>query len=68
MAEYKRWDKRRINDVRQELGLPSVNEFVRDRILNWREHVGRIKDLGLPRRSAEYHPESRRHLGRPTKR
>ena len=68
IARVKRADRRRMVDLRDEMGgqssLTESERLVRSR-LQWAGHVERMADDRLPKRAAELREAGRRRRGRP---
>ena len=56
MAGYTFWDKKKSNDIREQLGIFNINDKLMQYTINWKEHIQRILN---------YKPEGRRNIGRP---
>ena len=60
-----RFDRLRNDDIRREMGIESVLDFVERGQLRWYGHVRRMEENRFPRRFLEWTPEGRRPPGRP---
>ena len=63
-----RLDKHRNEDIRRELGVESILDFVERGQLRWFGHVKRMGDERYPKRMLEWTPQGRRPVGRSRKR
>ena len=63
-----RRDKIRNEDIRRELGVESILDFVERGQLRWFGHVKRMDHERYPKRMLEWIPQGRRPAGRPKKR
>jgi hypothetical protein len=54
--------------IRTELNIYSVNDTVEQYHNNWFQHINRMQDTILPKRSLQYRPSGKRDIGRPKKR
>lgn len=61
-----RLDKLRNADVRRELGVEGILEFLERGQLRWFGHIKRMNQERYPRRFLEWIPQGRRPIGRPT--
>ena len=50
------WTKKRISDIREQLGVFNTNYKLTQYKINWREHI--------PKKNFNYKPEGRRNIGR----
>ena len=50
MAGYTLWDKKRISDIREQLGIFNINDKLTQYKINWREHTLRMDDNRLPKK------------------
>ena len=60
-----RLDKLRNEDIRRELGVEGILDFVERGQLRWFGHTKRMDEERYPRRFLEWTPEGRRPVGRP---
>ena len=65
MAGYTLLDKKRSSDIRETLGIFNINDKLTQYKINWREHIQRMDDNRLPKKTLSYKPEGRRNIGRP---
>ena len=49
MAGYTLWDKQSSSDIREQLGIFSINDKLTQYKINWREHIQRMDDNRLPK-------------------
>ena len=63
-----RLDKLRNENIRRELHVEDILEFVERGQLRWYGHVKRMDDSRYPRKYLEWKPDGRRPVGRPRKR
>lgn len=61
-------DKLRSEDIRAELGVKGVLQFVEESQLRWFGHIKRMADERLPLQLLQWRPDSVRPRGRPRKR
>jgi hypothetical protein len=60
-----RRDRRRNEDIREELGVENILKFIERGQLRWFGHVKRMDEDRYPRRFYEWRPMGRRGVGRP---
>ena len=60
-----RLDRLRNEDIRRELGVEGILDFVERGQLRWFGHVKRMDQERYPRRFLEWIPQGRRPVGRP---
>ena len=58
-------DHIRSNDIRTQYGILDVVIWGRIRRREWRDHVDRMDNMGIPKIAKEGHPTSERPPGRP---
>ena len=63
-----RLDRLRNEDIRRELGVEGILDFVERGQLRWFGHVKRMDNVRYPKRMLEWIPQGRRPVGRPKKR
>ena len=60
-----RLDRLRNEDIRRELDMEGILDFVERGQLRWFGHVKRMEEQRYPRRFLEWRPQGRRPVGRP---
>src|ERR1044072_3585315 len=60
-----RRDRRRNENIREELGVENILKFIERGQLSWFGHVKRMDEDRYPRRFYEWRPMGRRGVGRP---
>jgi len=65
---YKRLDKIRSEDIRQELEISGIQDVRLKYKQNWINHLERMENTRLPKHSLTYKPRGRRDCGHPRKR
>ena len=68
IAGYTRLDRKRNNEIRQELEIETLNDTLTNYRTNWRQHVLRMEEHRIPKAAFNYRPQGRRNIGRPRKR
>jgi hypothetical protein len=68
VAGYKRLDKIRSQDIRQELEISGIQDVRLKYKQNWINHLERMDNTRLPKYVLIYKPQGRRDLGSPRKR
>lgn len=61
-------DKRKSEDIRNELNIFKLMDKIEQYRNNWKEHVQSMKPGRIPKIILDYNPEGRRSVGRPKKR
>ena len=56
--------KNRSSDIREQSGIFNINDKLTQYKINWREHIQRVDDNRLPKKS-EITTEGRRNIERP---
>jgi hypothetical protein len=54
--------------IRTKFNIYPVNDTVEQYRNNWLQHINRMKDSRLPKRTLQYRPSGKRDIGRPKKR
>ena len=67
-AGYTLMDKRRSEDIRQELNIFKLIDKIAQYRNNWRDHVDRMTEDRIPKIIMNYKPKGKRNIGRPLKR
>jgi hypothetical protein len=62
---YKQQDKKRNEDIRQELSLSSLVSEINKYQKKWYVRLGIMKEIRIPRITLNYRPYGRRSRGRP---
>jgi hypothetical protein len=62
---YRRTDKKRNTDIRQNLKIFNLGQRIREYQQNYFEHILTITTYRIPRKIFKYHPKGRRDKGRP---
>ena len=57
--------QKRSSDIGGQLGIFNINDKLMQCKINWREHIQRMDDSGLPKKNLNYKTERRRNIGRP---
>lgn len=65
---YSLKDKKRNEEIRQQLNIFTLNDRILNNKTNWESHVLRMDDNRIPKLALKYHPIGRRDIGRPMKR
>jgi len=65
---YRRLDKIRSEDIRQELEISGIQDVRLKYKQNWINHLERMDNIRLPKYALTYKPRGRRDSGRPRKR
>lgn len=65
---YTIMDKIRNEDIREDLGVFSLCDRVKEYRTKWKSHVQRMSSTRFPRAALDYTPKGRRNRGRPKKR
>ncbi|GJQ74624.1 hypothetical protein Trydic_g13459 [Trypoxylus dichotomus] len=65
---YTRMDRKRNTDVREELGVRSVNEIMWEYRPNWRRHVKRLEDCRISEKVLNYDARGKGSVKYPRKR
>ena len=60
-----RMDKLRNENIRKELGILNIEDFIEQGQLRWYGHIKRMDENRLPRKFFEYTPKRPRPVGRP---
>ncbi|XP_073991824.1 uncharacterized protein [Rhodnius prolixus] len=55
-------------DIREELDIYNINEFIEEIRDRWREHLNRMSTTRVPVMVNKYRPRGQRSVGRPLKR
>jgi hypothetical protein len=58
-------DRVRNEDVRKELGIHEMNDKIKQKRTDWRQHIDRMNNERLTKQIREYNPRGRRSIGRP---
>jgi hypothetical protein len=66
--ERKEWKIRNNQELRNMYGQPDITAEIKSKIIEWLEHVVRMKENRMVKRVFEGHPGGRRKTGRPRKR
>ena len=53
MAGYTLWHKKRITDIREQLGIVNINDKLTQYKINWREHIQRMDDNRLQKKKMQ---------------
>ena len=64
MAGYTLWDKKRSDDIREQLGIFNINDKLTQYKINWRNIYKEWMTTDYPKK-LNYKPEGRRNIGRP---
>jgi hypothetical protein len=65
VAGYRRTDKKRNTEIRQNLKIFNLGRKIREYQQNYFEHILRMPTYRIPRKIFNYHPKGRRDRGRP---
>jgi hypothetical protein len=65
VAGYRRIDKKRNTDIRQNLKIFNIGDKIKEYQQNYFEHILRMPTYRIPRKIFNYHPKGRRDTGRP---
>ena len=68
VAGYKLIDRKRSEEIRQELNIFKILEKIDEFRNNWTHHLMRMDDSRIPKALLRYRPRGKRRLGRPKKR
>ena len=68
VAGCKLLDKRKSEDIRNELNIFKLMDKIEQYRNDWREHVQRMKEERIPKIILDYKPKGKRNVGRPKKR
>jgi hypothetical protein len=68
VAGYRRKDKNRNIDIRQELNIFNLGEKVKEYQHSYLQHILRMPTYRIPRKLFDYRPTGRRGRGRPLNR
>ncbi|KAJ4433030.1 hypothetical protein ANN_15287 [Periplaneta americana] len=60
---YTKWDRRKNEDILQELNLSSILDYISRYQLNWKEHVSRMVSSRIPKAIMKYRPNGKRRHG-----
>ena len=50
MARYTLLDKKKISDIREQLGIFNINDKLTQYKINWREHIQKMDDNRLSKK------------------
>ncbi|KAJ4432301.1 hypothetical protein ANN_20920 [Periplaneta americana] len=67
-AGYTKWDRKKNEDILQELNVSSILDYISRYQLNWKEHVSRMVSSRIPKAIMKYSPNGKLSLRRPKKR
>ena len=67
-AGYTKWDRKRNEEVLQELNIIPTIDYIHKYQKDWLRHVNRMPRGRIPRAILNYNPQGKRSLGRPRKR
>ena len=62
---YRREDRKRNVDIRQELNINELNTTIHNYRDKWKSHVNRMSQQRIPQIMYKYRPVGKRSLGRP---
>jgi hypothetical protein len=62
VAGYRRTDKKRNTDIRQNLKIFNLGQKIREYQQNYFEHILRMPTYCIPRKIFNYHPKGRREV------
>ena len=54
--------------MRKELGIYAMNDKIKQKRTDWRQHIDRMNNERLTKQITEYNPRGRRSVGRPCRR
>ncbi|KAJ4437062.1 hypothetical protein ANN_17197 [Periplaneta americana] len=67
-AGYTKWDRKKNEDILQELNVSSILDYISRYQLNCKERVSRMVSSRIPKAIMKYRRNGKRSLGRPMKR
>ena len=62
------WDRIKSDNIRKQWKVDEIIDDIQNYQQKWNQHVFRMPENRLPRKSLSYEPQGKRDLGRPYRR